>query len=125
ARELHSRERREAAEALFGMVRWRRRLAHLLGEEAPSPERLYLAWLWQEAGAAPAAAAAPRAVGLEPAPLEPRRSGLPSIEVPALRLGLDACCPAWLVGRLIAVLGDGEAEGLLRAMNQRAPLVVR
>src|SRR5437868_9795438 len=44
ARELRSVERRFVGEAVFGLIRWRRRLAFALGGlEAPLP--LYLAWL--------------------------------------------------------------------------------
>jgi 16S rRNA (cytosine967-C5)-methyltransferase len=125
ARELHSRERRQAAEALYGMVRWRRRLAFVLGEEAPSPERLYLAWLWQEAGAAPAVATALAAGGIDPARLDARRSAIAAIADPVERLGVAESYPAWLVARLVGELGLDEAGALLAAMNARAPLVVR
>src|SRR5512144_1330053 len=47
ARQLLSRERRFVGEAVYGMIRWRRRLSFL---SDPSPESMYRVWVEEEFG---------------------------------------------------------------------------
>src|SRR6185369_8213323 len=47
ARELHSRERRFVGEAVYGLIRWRRRLAFL---SDGSPPEMYRVWVETELG---------------------------------------------------------------------------
>jgi 16S rRNA (cytosine967-C5)-methyltransferase len=124
-RRLYAAERRAAAEALYGVVRWQGQLEWLLGRRAGLAE-LYGAWLVRQAGVgAPAAA---RRLGLSPAAL----AGLADAEAriarvadPVERLAVEQSLPAWLAGRLVAELGAVEATALASAMNRRAPLTVR
>jgi hypothetical protein len=45
ARELRSVERRFVGEAVYGMIRWRRRLGFAIGSEHATPLAMYLVWL--------------------------------------------------------------------------------
>lgn len=120
ARELRSWERRFASEAVYGMVRWRRRLAfQLAGADDAPPEHLYLAWLAAE-HPDPQVDAALRAAGLA---LDPER--IERIVDEVQRLAVRESFPDWLARHLVEALGEGEAARLLAALNRRAPLVVR
>lgn len=124
ARELRSSERRFVSEAIYGLVRWRRRLAFAVESEAPL--LLYLGWLWGELGGDPQVETELRVNGVDPARLaeaqvEGRLAALPEDE----RMATMLSYPTWLWARLAAARGRDEAIALLAAMNRRAPLVAR
>jgi 16S rRNA (cytosine967-C5)-methyltransferase len=124
-RGLWSTERREVAEAVYGIVRWQGQLDALLGGGPTLAER-YAAWLARFRGV-PAAAAA-RRLGVAPARLAPLASAdarIAAVADPLDRLALEASLPRWIVARLAAQLGADEARTLAGALNERAPLTVR
>jgi 16S rRNA (cytosine967-C5)-methyltransferase len=124
-RGLWSTERREVAEAAYGIVRWQGQLDALLGGGPTLAER-YAAWLTRFRGL-PAAEAA-RRLGVSPARLAPLASAearIAAVADPLDRLALEASLPRWIVARLAAQLGAEEARALAAAMNERAPLTVR
>jgi 16S rRNA (cytosine967-C5)-methyltransferase len=126
-RDLHSRQRRFVGDAVYGLVRWRRRLAFIaLGTDDGPPLALYLALLVAEHGVPPAEIAAELAeLGLDGARLaEPDRL-IDAIVDPGVRLGVEHSQPDWLVQRLVGELGVDETNELLAAMNSRAPLTAR
>jgi 16S rRNA (cytosine967-C5)-methyltransferase len=103
ARELHSHDRRAVMEAVYSMIRWRRRLAFLVtGQDEAAPDLLY------------------RALGetLDASRLE-------TIADPIARLAIAESVPDWLARRLADELGLEETTKLLAAMNRRAPLMAR
>jgi 16S rRNA (cytosine967-C5)-methyltransferase len=103
ARELHSRERRFVGEAVYGMIRWRRRLEQVTGDAAPAS--LYRAWVEWELGGA--------------------THSFDSIDDPMVRLAIEESYPDWIVRTLVDELGLDEAARLCGAMNRRAPLTAR
>jgi 16S rRNA (cytosine967-C5)-methyltransferase len=126
ARELRSHERRFVGEAVYGMIRWRRRLAFVtLGVDDASPLQLYLAWLRGELGPAPEIDAELRKAQLDPRALDGAEQAITSIADRIERIAVATSYPTWLVQRLADQLGVREASELLSAMNQRAPLTVR
>jgi 16S rRNA (cytosine967-C5)-methyltransferase len=102
ARELHSRERRFVGEAVYGLIRWRRRLEHLTRDTAPPA--LYRAWVEWELGGT---------------------HSFEEIQDPLERLAIEESYPDWIVRTLAAELGPSEAGRLCAAMNRRAPLTAR
>jgi 16S rRNA (cytosine967-C5)-methyltransferase len=101
ARQLHSRERRFVGEAVHGLIRWRRRLAHLSDE---SPASMYRLWVeWQLGG---------------------REDGF-AIADPVERLAVTESYPDWMVRLFVDQFGIDEAAKLCAAMNRRAPLSAR
>jgi len=105
--------RAAAAEALFGVGLWRRRLRWHLGEAEGTP-RLLLALLLRElCGREDAAALA----GLPPGALPPPR---PPPDGLADRWSL----PDWLAGELVAAAGP-EAEALAAALCRPGPIFLR
>jgi 16S rRNA (cytosine967-C5)-methyltransferase len=124
-RRLYAAERRAAAEALYGVVRWQGQLEWLLGRRAGLAE-LYAAWLVRRGDVAPAAAA--RRLGLAPSALAGAQGAdarIAAVQDPVERLAVEQSLPPWLAGRLVAELGAEEARALAVAMNRRAPLTVR
>src|SRR5439155_9919846 len=94
---------RTLMESVYGMIRWRRRLAFLAtGLHDAPPEVLYRALSEK----------------LDPAPLK-------AIADPIERLAITESVPDWMARRLADELGLDEAGKLLSAMNRRAPLTVR
>jgi 16S rRNA (cytosine967-C5)-methyltransferase len=124
-RGLWSAERRAAAEAVYGVVRWQGQLDALLGGGPTLSER-YAAWLARFGGVPPADAA--RRLGVDAARLAPLASAdarIAAVADPIDRLALEASLPRWIVARFADQLGLEEARALARAMNERAPLTVR
>jgi len=124
-RALYAAERREAAEAVYGIVRWQGQLDLLLGGR-PSLALRYAAWLSRFGGVPPADAA--RRLGVARgalAPLQGADARLGAIADPIDRLAAEASLPRWIAERFVAELGLGEARTLAHAMNARAPLTVR
>ena len=127
-RRLYANERRAVAEAVYGMVRSRRRIDWALGGRArPSDHGArYAAWLAEQGGVQPIAAA--RRLGVDPKVLEPISTlpaALARIADPLERLAVEESIPTWIAERFVTELGADEARALARAMNQRAPLTVR
>lgn len=105
--------RAAAAEAIFGVGLWRRRLRHHLGGAAESP-RLLLALLLRDlAGRADAAGL----LGLQPGALPPPR---PPPEALADRWSL----PDWLAGVITEAAGAG-AHALAEALCRPGPVALR
>ena len=127
-RKLWANERRAAAEAVYGLIRWQLQLDFLLGHKPSLAER-YAAWLVRFAGATPDDAARRLAVqrsalvGL--ARLEDSDARLAAVAEPVERLSLQASLPRWIAERFVRELGLDEACLLAKAMNERAPLTVR
>ncbi len=107
-RQLHSVERRFVGEAIFGMVRWQRRLEKLVG--AGDTTSAYFHWLDHLAEDQ-----ALRGLG------EP---GADPQSTPGLSRGERWSFPDWIVAEVERVVG-ADADRLLASMNQRAPLVAR
>jgi 16S rRNA (cytosine967-C5)-methyltransferase len=132
-RTLWAAERRTAAEALYGLTRWQGQLDWLLsgGAGGAGSGRVdlatrYAAWLVRFGGL-PAPDAA-RRLAVRPAVLAPLAEAdarIAAIGDPAARLAVDASLPRWIVDRLAAELGPGQARALALGMNARAPLTVR
>jgi 16S rRNA (cytosine967-C5)-methyltransferase len=125
ARELLSHERRFVAEAVYGMVRQKRRLEFALGLSDPAPILRYLAWLHGEYGAEPSLVAELTKAEIDVGRLEAVAEALGAIEDPIERLALSESYPSWLVARLVEERGLADSTALLIAMNQRAPLSAR
>ncbi len=129
-RQLHSSERREVAETLYGMIRQARRMDHALevagAAAAPGPARELLRYVafrvlhddWTPEQAATVSPgvdwAAVRAV--DDVTRRERES--------ARRFGLLHSLPDWLARRLQAQFG-ADADALAIALNTRAPLTIR
>ena len=135
ARQLHSNERREVAETLYGMVRRTRTTDHVLevaGLDAipdgvrRSAARAYvdlLAYrvLFDGLDAREAAAERPDV------PWERVQAAFAAIASEpdsVRRFGLEHSFPDWIVARLLAERPD-DAGALAAALNERAPLTVR
>jgi 16S rRNA (cytosine967-C5)-methyltransferase len=123
ARELYSHERRFVSEAVYGMIRWRRRLAFAaLGHDDASVRVLYLAWLSGIYGEAIDEDL--RRAQIDPAALRDE-ARLETIADPITRLAVRESYPDWVVRRLADERGLDDAGKLLAAMNTRAPLTAR
>ena len=125
---LFAAERRAAAEALYGLVRWQGQIEWLLGPAGPRalPAARYALFLARFGGVAPGAAArrlgAPREAL---AALEGADARIAAVADPVERFAVEESLPRWIAGRFAAELGLPEAKALARAMNQRAPVTVR
>jgi 16S rRNA (cytosine967-C5)-methyltransferase len=139
-RGLGSTERRMLAEAVYGLVRWDRRLNAIVDElikaargraEHLSPaarDQLLLLVYEARSGVDPGvvAAEAGRLLGGEVAPekLIDEDAGLghsKGIDRDAIRVSF----PTWLLERYVVDMGHDEALALAASMNQRAPLAIR
>jgi len=128
-RELGGRERRQVAEALYGMIRHLRRLDEALAagglvsaNRAPDRERLVAYLVLEEAlPIETAAACEPDVDWRAVAGIDER---LARERDPRRRIALRCSLPDWLAARLVADLGDA-AEPIAAALNQRAPMTVR
>jgi 16S rRNA (cytosine967-C5)-methyltransferase len=124
-RNLFAAERRAAADALYGVVRWQAQLDWLLGGR-PSLATRYAGWLVRFAGVAPRDAASRLgvdAIALSALPVADAR--MAAVADPLDRLALEQSLPRWIAERLVSELGAQEARALSAAMNARAPLTVR
>jgi 16S rRNA (cytosine967-C5)-methyltransferase len=130
-KELHSAERREVSETLYGMIRQARRLDFALDTAhanlPPGPKRelaRYLAYklLAGELQVDEAAAELPGVNWLMVASVDERARKAPTAEQ---RLALLQSLPDWLARRFVAQFGEVEATALAAALNERAPLTVR
>jgi 16S rRNA (cytosine967-C5)-methyltransferase len=104
ARALHSRERRFVSDAVYGMIRLRRRLAYLGGGE--SSDDIYAAFLAHQFGRAD-------------------ETRLATIADPIERLAVTHSLPDFIARLFVDTLGLEEANALAEAMNARAPLSAR
>ncbi len=124
-RNLWASERRAAAEAVYGIVRWQGQLDFLLGGKADLTTR-YAAWLVRFGGASAAEAA--RRLGVAPgslAGLGGADGRIAQMADRVERLAVEASLPRWIAERFVAELGADEARALALAMTERAPLTVR
>jgi 16S rRNA (cytosine967-C5)-methyltransferase len=126
ARELRSHERRFASEAVYGMIRGRRRYAfEATGADDAPPDVLYLVWLLREIGDAPSVRAELSSLGVDLRELDTAGDRLERIADPIARLAVRESYPDWIVRRLVAERGLDETARLCAAMNRRAPLTAR
>lgn len=129
ARELRSVERRFVGEAVYGMIRWRRRLGFAIGSEHATPLAMYLVWLAGEFSANgtidPQVETELRIAGIDPARVASVDERIAAIADESERIAIAQSYPTWLVERLVAERGRDDAEKLLAAMNRRAPLTAR
>jgi 16S rRNA (cytosine967-C5)-methyltransferase len=122
---LWASERRAAAEAVYGIVRFQGQLDFLLGGR-PTLALRYAAWLVRFAGLAPDAAA--RRLAVPPgalAPLGDAERRIAAVGDPVERLAVEQSLPRWIAERFVAERGLDDARALAAAMNHRAPLTVR
>jgi 16S rRNA (cytosine967-C5)-methyltransferase len=125
ARELRSVERRFVGEAVYGMIRWRRRLGFAIGSEHATPLATYLVWLAGEFPGDANVETELRVAGIDPARVAGVDARLAAIADDNERIAIAQSYPTWLVERLVAERGRDDAEKLLAAMNVRAPLTAR
>ncbi|HSN40433.1 MAG TPA: RsmB/NOP family class I SAM-dependent RNA methyltransferase [Burkholderiales bacterium] len=117
-RGLGQNDRAFVAESVFGVLRRKRLLDHLVGNAAP--RRLLLAYLSRIAGISGRELHAVLAAG-ETEWL----AGLRGISTDDLPLAVQADFPDWLVESLRAQMPDAEILALGRALQQPAPLDLR
>lgn len=130
---LASVERRLLGEAVHGWIRMHRRLCWLARTEHVAPTlRVWFAEALAEHAAAAAAPTQDLArAALERAGLDPERVAhgdeviADEVADPIARLGVTLSYPDWMVERVLAAWGTEAGTALLKAMNRRAPLVVR
>jgi 16S rRNA (cytosine967-C5)-methyltransferase len=129
-RRLHSSERREVAETLYGMIRQMRRLDHALAVAnshiPPGPRRelaryvayrvLHDGWSTEQAKQIVADVEWSLVRQIDDVTRRERDA--------VLRFGLLHSLPDWLSRRFISQFGD-DADRLAQALNERAPLTVR
>ncbi|MGZ3425499.1 MAG: RsmB/NOP family class I SAM-dependent RNA methyltransferase [Polyangia bacterium] len=125
ARELRSVERRFVGEAVYGMIRWRRRLGFAIGSEHATPLALYLVWLAGEFPGDGQVETELRVAGIDPARVGDVEARLAASGDENERQATAQSYPTRLVARLVAERGRDDAEKLLAAMNRRAPLTAR
>ncbi|MCU1279494.1 MAG: hypothetical protein JWM53_3040 [bacterium] len=125
ARELRSVERRFVGEAVYGMIRWRRRLGFAIGSEHATPLAMYLVWLAGEFPGDAQVETELRVAGIDPASIADLDKRIAAIFDENEQLAVAQSYPTWLVARLVAERGRDDAEKLLVAMNRRAPLTAR
>jgi 16S rRNA (cytosine967-C5)-methyltransferase len=125
ARELRSVERRFVGEAVYGMIRWRRRLGFAIGSEHATPLAMYLVWLAGEFPGDAQVETELRVAGIDPARVADVDARIAAIADESERLAVAQSYPTWLVSRLVAERGADDAGKLLAAMNKRAPLTAR
>ncbi|HET9662700.1 MAG TPA: RsmB/NOP family class I SAM-dependent RNA methyltransferase, partial [Burkholderiales bacterium] len=116
--ELGSHDRAFVAESVFGVLRHKRLIDHLLPEASPRVQ--LLAYLTRVAGVSVR----------ELAPVLKRdeadvMSRIKSVEADARSLAVDAELPDWVVDRLRPRMADSEILALGRALQQPAPLDLR
>lgn len=125
-RSLGSRERREVAETVYGMIRMARRVDYALEPVRPgaSTRELarYLTYRLIEGEMTPAEARALLPGAWEAVLDVDERIARERDSV--RRLGLARSLPDWLARRLLEEYDD-EADALAAALNQRAPLTIR
>jgi 16S rRNA (cytosine967-C5)-methyltransferase len=133
-------ERGLVAEAVYGQIRFHRRIDHGLGfglkptgrslDDLPPGERdlaRHLAYLVITDGFDPdeVAAVAPGRVAPALRALEREDQALAAVGDPQRRAAIELSYPDWIMERFADELGLDEARRLCAAMNERAPLTVR
>ena len=122
ARRLLSWQRRFVGEAVYSLVRFRRRLEFAVG--STEPLKLYLAWLRLELEPSEVLDAELRVNGLTDEmfdSLDVRIGALSLVE----QLSIGLSYPDWLVEHLLRSRSHAETQALLSAMNHRALLAAR
>lgn len=140
AKQLHSAERREVAETIYGLVRRVRTIDHCLGAAGlavPQAGALEVTRarahidlvayrvLFEDL---PITAAYAERPDIDWALVRATFDGIDRIDDATLRFALRHSLPDWLATALMAELGtgpEGQADAFAAALNQRAPLTVR
>lgn len=136
AKQLHSAERRQVAETIYGLVRRVRTIDHVLAAVGiPAPEviagevtraRAHIDLvtyrvLFEEL---PLTAALADRPDIDWSAVQAAYAEIGAIALPGPRFALRHSLPDWLADALMAELGD-EADAFADALNQRAPLTIR
>ncbi|MEK6594840.1 MAG: SAM-dependent methyltransferase, partial [Pseudomonadota bacterium] len=122
-RALGVQDRVFIAEAVFGTLRRKRLVDHLIGEA--TPRRILLAYLVRIAGIS--ARELQPALAAGESEWLVRLKSAPADELPAenLPLGVQADLPDWLIERLRLQMPETDILALGRALQQAAPLDLR
>jgi 16S rRNA (cytosine967-C5)-methyltransferase len=126
-RSLGSRERREVAETLYGMIRQARRIDFALdGVRVAGAEKELARWVAYRllAGELDDAAARKELGSIDWAQVRAVDERIARERDPVRRLGLGKSLPDWLARRFLEQYGD-EAPALADALNRRAPMAIR
>ncbi|GIW52087.1 MAG: NOL1/NOP2/Sun family protein [Gemmatimonadales bacterium] len=123
---MGKRDRAFVAEAVFGVLRWWRRLRHAAGERSEDRKLLVLLYL-ELFGYGDSALDLPVAPGersaLEDAVLRFREPALP--HDPVADIGIVHSLPDWLVAAWLETLPQEVVEARCKALKEPAPLAVR
>ncbi len=120
-RNMGARDRAEVAETVYGCLRARRLLEHVVGRPSPSSQDLIAAQLLFGRGLSARALEEMRYPGDARALAERVRS----LDPATLPLAVRASLPDWLAERWVAELGEGETEALAAALNVPASVDLR
>jgi 16S rRNA (cytosine967-C5)-methyltransferase len=117
---IGSNERELVAETVFGVLRHRMLLEHACGENAASPRRIALAWLFRFGGY--------NLRELEPVLKRDEKDWLAAVKgvyVEDLPLSVQAELPEWLVEMMRRSYSDADILAIGKSMQQGAPLDIR
>jgi 16S rRNA (cytosine967-C5)-methyltransferase len=117
---IGSNERELVAETVFGVLRHRMLLEHACGENAASPRRIALAWLFRFGGY--------NLRELEPVLKHDEKEWLATVKavnVEDLPLSVQAELPEWLVEMMRRSYSDADILAIGKSMQQGAPLDIR
>jgi 16S rRNA (cytosine967-C5)-methyltransferase len=117
-RQMGVQDRGQVAEAVYGMLRERRVLAHLAGSDAPF-DMLAVWWLLQGVSARVLEDIGYR--GDARALVEPVRK----LDRAQLPFAIRTNFPDWLAEKLVAQFGEHDAVALAEALNRPAPVDLR
>jgi 16S rRNA (cytosine967-C5)-methyltransferase len=120
-RNMGARDRAEVAETVYGCLRARRLLEHVVGTPEASSTDLVAAQLLMRRGLSARALEEMRYAGDARALAERARS----LDPKALPLAVRASLPDWLAERWAAELGEPETEVLAAALNEPASVDLR
>jgi len=110
ARELRSVERRFVGEAVYGMIRWRRRLGFAIGSEHATPLAMYLVWLAGEFPGDAQVETELRVAGIDPSRVVDLDKRIAAIFDENEQLATAQSYPTWLVARLVAERGRSRTR---------------
>ena len=117
---IGSNERELVAETVFGVLRHRLLLEHTCGENAASPRRMALAWLFRFGGY--------NLRELEPVLKRDEQEWLATVKgvkAEGLPLSMQAELPEWLVEMMRKSYSDEDILATGKSMQQMAPLDIR
>jgi 16S rRNA (cytosine967-C5)-methyltransferase len=122
-RTLGMHDRVFIAEAVFGTLRRKRFIDHLLGEA--TPRRILLAYLARIAGISARELQPALAAGEADWLVQFKSAPAQALQADLLPLGVQAELPDWLIERLKTHMSEAEILALGRALQQPAPLDLR